>query len=79
MCAARNIPLVVREKLVKELDYVGVMVGSLKMEEPISNNKIKRQVTEIVLTPNRSKYMFEERHCPTKDVLRRRGLIPGSS
>lgn len=79
MCAARNIPLVVREKLVKELDYVGVMVGSLKMEEPISNNKIKRQVTEIVLTPNRAKYMFEDRHYPTKDVLRCRGLIPGSS
>lgn len=70
MCAARNIPLVVREKLIKELDYVGVMVGSLKMEEPVSNKKIKRQVTEIVLTSNGAKYMFQDRHYPIKDTLR---------
>lgn len=59
MCATRNIPLILREKLIKELDYVGVMVGSLKMEEPFSNSKMKRQVTDIVLTSNVAKYMLQ--------------------
>lgn len=33
VCAARSIPLVVREKLVKELDSLGVTVGSLEMSQ----------------------------------------------
>ncbi|PKU40147.1 ef-hand calcium-binding domain-containing protein 6 [Limosa lapponica baueri] len=63
-----NNPVVVEEKLVKELDYVGEMVGSLKVEGAVRNRKIKRQVTEIVLTSNGAKYMFD-RHSPIQDIF----------
>lgn len=41
VCAARNGPLLVRGKFVKELRRVGVLLGRLKTEEPVS--KIKTQ------------------------------------
>lgn len=62
MSAAGNVPLVMRKNLVKELDYVRVIVGSLKMEEPISNREIKRQVIEVVFASSGAKYMFRDKH-----------------
>lgn len=59
-----------KKQLVKELGYVGVMVGGLTMEEPVSNRKIKKQVTEVVLTSSGAKYMFLDRHCPIQDIFR---------